>query len=96
MSKRVVAIDDSDVALMVIREALDGLDVDLFATDKPGEFFRKVFDPECKPDLIITDLEMPNIAGSDICPGVNCQFPASAMINKPCRSAQFNSSVETG
>lgn len=65
MPKRVVAIDDSDVALAVIRETLGAHDVELITTDTPGEFFRQIYG-ETKPDLIMTDLEMPGITGSDI------------------------------
>ncbi|MEE8410830.1 MAG: response regulator [Myxococcota bacterium] len=66
MAKRVLIIDDSEMALRLISEALSSYGIDVIATISPGAFFQRVFSDE-KPDLILTDMEMPNISGSDIC-----------------------------
>ena len=65
MGKTVVVIDDSSLALSVIEDALAVNGVEVFATSKPVEFFKLVFGK--KPDLILTDLEMPVMSGADIC-----------------------------
>lgn len=64
MTKKILAIDDENDVLLVIKTALqsEGFDVET-ASDGAGGFDKAARD---KPDLIILDVMMPGLSGFDV------------------------------
>lgn len=65
MAERILIIDDEPQITRVLRAALSGQRYDVRTANDPEEALR-VF-AEWAPDLVITDLIMPDISGMDIC-----------------------------
>ncbi|MBX7098367.1 MAG: response regulator [Myxococcaceae bacterium] len=65
MAKKILLIDDSEITLQLERAALEarGYEVQAASTLVEFEKLLKVF----RPDLILTDLHMPEAKGTDIC-----------------------------
>jgi two-component system KDP operon response regulator KdpE len=65
MTQRILVIDDETQITRVLRAALSAQRYDVRTANDPQEALR-VFE-EWAPDLVITDLMMPEISGVDIC-----------------------------
>jgi len=65
VAKKILLIDDSEITLQLERAALEarGYEVQAASTLVEFEKLLKVF----RPDLILTDLHMPEAKGTDIC-----------------------------
>jgi putative two-component system response regulator len=61
----VLCVDDSRDLLALMARAL-GNDYQVVTVDDPGEAIRKAFD-EPRPDLILLDIEMPQVNGFEVC-----------------------------
>src|SRR5579875_800891 len=65
MTARILVIDDEPQITRVLRAALSAQRYDVRIANDPQEALRTV--EEWKPDLIITDLAMPDISGVELC-----------------------------
>src|ERR1700755_2287312 len=65
MSERVLVVDDEAQITRVLRTALSAQGYDVRAANEPDEALR-LFE-EWNPDLIVTDLMMPDISGVELC-----------------------------
>ncbi len=63
--KKILVIDDSELTLHLVNKSLTKAGFQVFTTDNLVEFDRLL--KEQKPDLIITDIKMPDISGDNIC-----------------------------
>ncbi|MER2563166.1 MAG: response regulator [Myxococcaceae bacterium] len=64
-AKRILLIDDSEITLQMEKAVLEQRGYDVQATTTLVEFERMLKD--FKPDLILTDIHMPEARGTDIC-----------------------------
>ncbi len=64
-AKRILLIDDSEITLQMEKAVLEQRGYDVQATSTLVEFERMLKD--FKPDLILTDIHMPEARGTDIC-----------------------------
>ncbi len=62
---RVMVVDDSALALSLITEGLSLLGYAVETFDDPGEALKRA--PDVKPDIILTDLDMPGMDGAELC-----------------------------
>jgi CheY-like chemotaxis protein len=63
--RRILIIDDSEIALELERGVLEAHGYEVRATRSLIEFERVLAD--FKPDLVLTDIHMPEVQGTDIC-----------------------------
>ncbi|MDP1916683.1 MAG: response regulator [Myxococcales bacterium] len=63
--KRILLIDDSEITLQMEKAVLEQRGYEVQATTTLVEFERLLKD--FKPDLILTDIHMPEARGTDIC-----------------------------
>lgn len=71
-SKRILLIDDSEITLQMEKAVLERRGYDVAATTTLMEFERLL--KEFKPDLILTDIHMPEARGTDICRTLKNEF----------------------
>ena len=64
-AKRILLIDDSEITLQMEKAVLEQRGYEVQATTTLVEFERLLKD--FKPDLILTDIHMPEARGTDIC-----------------------------
>jgi len=64
-TKRILLIDDSEITLQLEKAVLEQRGYQVEATSTLVEFERLLRD--FKPDLILTDIHMPEARGTDIC-----------------------------
>jgi CheY-like chemotaxis protein len=64
-AKRILLIDDSEITLQMEKLVLEQRGYEVAATTTLVEFERMLRD--FKPDLILTDIHMPEARGTDIC-----------------------------
>jgi CheY-like chemotaxis protein len=64
-AKRILLIDDSEITLQMEKVVLEQRGYEVAATTTLVEFERLLTD--FKPDLILTDIHMPEARGTDIC-----------------------------
>lgn len=64
-AKRILLIDDSEITLQMEKAVLEQRGYEVQATTTLVEFERMLKD--FKPDLILTDIHMPEARGTDIC-----------------------------
>jgi twitching motility two-component system response regulator PilG len=62
---KIVCVDDSDVILDEITRFLDNSNFQVFTVSDPLKSLRQIIQVE--PDLILLDLEMPQMGGSELC-----------------------------
>lgn len=65
MSRKILLMDDSEITLEILKEGLEQRGFKVLTTTNLIEFDQLVRDQ--KPDLIITDIMMPEIKGDKIC-----------------------------
>jgi len=63
--RRILIIDDSEITLQMEKAVLEARGYDVRATSTLMEFERVL--AEFTPDLILTDIHMPEATGADIC-----------------------------
>ncbi len=63
--RRILIIDDSEITLQMEKAVLEARGYDVRATSTLMEFERVL--AEFRPDLILTDIHMPEATGADIC-----------------------------
>lgn len=63
--KKILIIDDSELTLHLVQKTLNKAGFEVFTTSSILEFDKIV--KESRPDLIITDIKMPEISGDNIC-----------------------------
>lgn len=63
--KKILLIDDSEITLAMEKAVLEARGYDVRATSSLIEFEQTVAD--WRPDLILTDIHMPEAKGTDIC-----------------------------
>jgi CheY-like chemotaxis protein len=63
--KRILLIDDSEITLQMEKAVLESKGYEVRATSTLMEFERML--AQFKPDLILTDIHMPEATGADIC-----------------------------
>jgi two-component system KDP operon response regulator KdpE len=68
MAERILIIDDEPQITRVLRAALSGQRYDVRVANDPEEALRLF--AEWEPDLVITDLIMPDISGLEICQAI--------------------------
>ena len=61
----ILAVDDSEDMLALVEKAL-GEDYQVISASDPGSAIEKAFG-EPRPDLILLDVEMPDIDGFEVC-----------------------------
>jgi CheY-like chemotaxis protein len=71
-TRRILLIDDSEITLELEKSVLEARGYDVRATSTLIEFERVL--AEFKPDLILTDIHMPEVQGTDICRTLKNQF----------------------
>lgn len=64
-NRRILLIDDSEITLEMERSVLESRGYDVRATSTLIEFERVL--AEFQPNLILTDIHMPEVQGTDIC-----------------------------
>jgi adenylate cyclase len=62
---RVIVVDDSPLVLQIVTEELVDLGYDVVPLDDPREVLAQL--DQLKPDIVITDLEMPGLDGAELC-----------------------------
>ena len=65
MAKKILLMDDSEITLEILKEGLEEKGFQVLCTTSLVEFDQLVLKE--KPDLIITDIMMPEIKGDHIC-----------------------------
>jgi PleD family two-component response regulator len=70
--RRILLIDDSEITLVLEKSALEARGYDVRATSTLIEFERVL--SEFKPHLILTDIHMPEVQGTDICRTLKNEF----------------------
>ncbi len=64
-AKKILILDDSEIALEIARAALEGAGYAVTTVGTVIDFERML--PKVKPDAIITDINMPEMYGDDVC-----------------------------
>jgi adenylate cyclase len=62
---RVLVVDDSSLAVNLVREGLESLGYEVHGFTDPFEALEKVF--RLRPDIVLSDLDMPGITGAELC-----------------------------
>ena len=70
--RRILLIDDSEITLAMEKSVLEGRGYEVKATSTLVEFEKTL--ATFKPDLILTDLHMPDAKGTDICRTLKNEF----------------------
>jgi CheY-like chemotaxis protein len=65
VSKKILLIDDSEIVLTMEKAVLEDRGYEVRATSNLLEFEKTL--QSWKPDLILTDIHMPGIEGTDLC-----------------------------
>ena len=83
--RRLVLIDDSEVVLAVIGPALTEAGFEVRAVSSLRTFLNVVMD--WKPELIVTDLYMPDMTGAQLCSWLRAQIQTAKTPIIICSSA---------
>ena len=70
--KKILLIDDSEITLAMEKAVLEARGYDVRATSTLVEFEKTL--QSWKPDLILTDIHMPEAKGTDICRTLKNEF----------------------
>jgi diguanylate cyclase (GGDEF)-like protein len=62
---RVVAVDDDPIILRILRGLLEPWGIQVITIDNPLQFWESL--ESITPDLVIMDIEMPNMSGIELC-----------------------------
>jgi len=65
MGKKILLMDDSEITLEILKEGLEQKGFEVYTTTNLVEFDQTI--GKIKPDLIITDIMMPEVKGDRIC-----------------------------
>jgi CheY-like chemotaxis protein len=67
MGKRVLIVDDSEIAIQLLRAELEDKGFELLTATTAEEATRIVTRKKTRPDLILLDINMPNVDGAQFC-----------------------------
>jgi CheY-like chemotaxis protein len=84
-SRRLVLIDDSELTLAVMSSTLTKAGFEVRAVSSLRRFLNEVLD--WKPDLIVTDLYMPEMSGAELCTWIKSQVQTAKTPVIICSSA---------
>ncbi len=70
--RRILLIDDSEITLELEKSTLEARGYEVCATSSLVAFERLLH--EFKPDLILTDIHMPEVQGTDICRTLKSEY----------------------
>jgi CheY-like chemotaxis protein len=65
--KRVLIVDDSEIAIQMIEAELEGKGFEILTADRAEKATELVLKKDTRPDLILLDINMPNIDGAQFC-----------------------------
>lgn len=82
---RIVVIDDSELVLAAIEPMLESAGFEVRGVSSLRRFLNAVLD--WKPDLIVTDLYMPEMSGADLCTWLRQQVQTAKIPIIICSSA---------
>jgi adenylate cyclase len=63
--RRVLVVDDSPLACSLVQQGLSAAGYEVFAYEDPFQALEEVF--RLKPDIVLSDLQMPGIDGLELC-----------------------------
>ncbi len=72
MSRKILVVDDSEVALQVIKDDLEEGGFEVLTAESAGEALELLGEGEM-PDAILVDLEMPEMSGAAFCKKIRAQ-----------------------
>jgi CheY-like chemotaxis protein len=72
VSKKILLIDDSEITLTMEKAVLEARGYEVKATSNLLDFESTL--QSWKPDLILTDIHMPGVQGTDICRTLKSQY----------------------
>ena len=84
-SHRIVMIDDSEIQLAVVSKVLEEAGFEVRAVSSLRRFVNAVMD--WKPNLIVTDLYMPEMSGAELCTWLRTQVQTAKTPIIICSSA---------
>jgi len=65
--KRVLIVDDSEIAIQMIEAELEGKGFEVMSADRAEKATELVMKKSTRPNLILLDINMPNIDGAQFC-----------------------------
>jgi CheY-like chemotaxis protein len=65
--KRVLIVDDSEIAIQMIEAELEGKGFEVISADRAEKATELVMKKATRPHLILLDINMPNIDGAQFC-----------------------------
>ena len=71
---RIIIVDDEPYITRVLKLALDRAGYDVFTCLNGVDALNAI--RECPPDILITDIQMPQMTGKELCMTVRDEFPA--------------------
>lgn len=71
---RIIIVDDEPYITRVLKLALDRAGYDVFTCLNGVDALNAI--RECLPDILITDIQMPQMTGKELCMTVRDEFPA--------------------
>ena len=71
--KRISVVDDNPVLIKVLRLGLESAGYEVDSSSDGLEFLKKL--DHRAPDALITDIQMPNIGGKELCISIDKQMP---------------------
>jgi len=79
--KNILLVDDEEIFLLSLSEGLSGSDAEMeILTAENGRRALEIFRSGFKIDLLVTDLEMPEMNGFELLASVKKDFPATPAI----------------
>ena len=84
-ARRLLLIDDSEIVLAVMAPLLTSSGFEVRAVSSLRQFVNVVMD--WKPHLIVTDLYMPDMSGTELCSWLRAQVQTAAIPVVICSSA---------
>jgi len=83
--KRLLLIDDSEISLAALSSGLTRGGFNVRAVSSLREFVNALMD--WKPHLIVTDLDMPEMSGAELCAWIRRQMPMKSIPIVVCSGA---------
>ena len=71
--KRIFIVDDDPVVSRIIRMGLESAGFGVESANNAAEFLQRL--PQEAPDFLITDIEMPEMSGKELCYAIERQIP---------------------
>ena len=71
--KRIFIVDDDPIVARIVRIGLESAGYEVESASNAAEFLQRL--PQEAPDFLITDIEMPEMNGKELCFAIDSQFP---------------------